>query len=138
MSTIQPTKTNSACIGANRSFYSDISAAIKDAAKSIHTALQSQNSQYELKLVSRHIDLAGLNPNAKEAILAFLDPFDERYNQRVDITTCLIGFDFDAYETLSGAPSDQGDFELLARSGYRTEPNHSQSFSISRNREAFD
>jgi hypothetical protein len=94
--------------------YGDVGTAIKEAADSIKKALQHENMEHELKLVSRHIDLTGLDSRAKDAILGFLDPFDERYNTRVDVTTCLIGFDFEAYGEL--AAKLDGDDEKVFRS----------------------
>lgn len=92
--------------------YSDVGTAIQAAVTSIEKALKDENVTYELKLVSRHIDLSGLDPAKKTLILSYLDPFDECYNDRVDVTTCLIGFDFDAYSKLS-ASSDSENEELF-------------------------
>jgi hypothetical protein len=92
--------------------YSDVREAIQSAAKSIQKALDEQSIEFELKLVSRHIDLTGLSSEAKDAILSYLDPFDESYNRRADVTTCLVGFDFDAYRKLA-AKSELEDEQLF-------------------------
>ncbi len=40
---------------------------------------------------------------SKQAVLRYLDPFEEAYNERHDVTTCLIGFDFEAFKNISAA-----------------------------------
>ena len=48
-------------------------------------------------------------------MLSFLDPFEqENYNKRINATTCLIGFDFDAYGKLN-IDSTEDQFRVLAR-----------------------
>lgn len=78
--------------------HADVNKAISDAATSIVQALKHKSVKHELDLVSRHIDLSGLGPSARKAILRYLDPFDEKSNQRVGVSTCLISFDFQAFE----------------------------------------
>jgi hypothetical protein len=99
--------------------YGDVNTAIAKAVESIEKALKSENAEYELSLVKRHIDTAGLSPDEKSLILSFLDPFEhENYNKRINVTTCLIGFDFAAYSEL-GENSDEQKFGLLALSKLR-------------------
>lgn len=46
-----------------------------------------------------------------------MDPFDEASNERVDVVTCLIGFDFAGYADIVGLEADdapQAQFEALA------------------------
>jgi Cap4 SAVED domain len=57
---------------------------ISEAAKSVLKALQHESIRHELELVHRHIDLTTLEPDAKAAILRYLDPFEEESNQRID------------------------------------------------------
>jgi hypothetical protein len=78
--------------------HADVNKAISEAAASIVQALKHESVKHELGLVSRHINLTGIGPNARREILRYLDPFDEKSNQRVSVTTCLIGFDFQAFE----------------------------------------
>jgi hypothetical protein len=82
--------------------YSDISTALAAAAKSISTALQEENIAHELQLVERFISLSGIEDAARPALLSYLDPFDERSNERINVATCLIGFDFEAFQKLNG------------------------------------
>jgi hypothetical protein len=53
------------------------------------------------------IDFSGLNKEGKSAVLRFLDPFDPSSNQRANVTTCLIGFDFDGFKKV--LPQEAGD-----------------------------
>jgi hypothetical protein len=46
--------------------YSNVREAIRSAAESIQKALDEQSMEFELKLVSRHIDLTGLSSEAKD------------------------------------------------------------------------
>lgn len=87
--------------------YGDVGAAIASAAKSIEKSLRPDELEHELQLVQRNIDFTGLGAEAKEALLRYLDPHEEEYNQRKDVITCLIGFDFDGFQKASTA-GDQG------------------------------
>lgn len=87
-------------------FYADVGQAITSAVDSIVTSLDPQKLKHELDLVQRNIDLSGLDATAKAAVLRHLDPFDEASNERHDITTCLIGFDFAAFANVSALDGD--------------------------------
>ncbi len=97
--------------------YSDIDKALKSAIESIEKALKPEKLEHELDLIQRNIDLSGLDALSKAEMLKYLDPMEDSYNQRHDITTCLIGFDFDAFAALSGKDDDQlmSEFGDLAR-----------------------
>lgn len=82
--------------------YSNPSSAISAAIESVSTALSAESLGHELHLVEKHIDLSGLSEDAKKAILEYLDPMTEASNQRIDVATCLIGFDFDGYAKVQG------------------------------------
>lgn len=97
--------------------YSSVGDGISAAVKSIEEALTSEKLDHEIDLAKRYIDFTGMEAEAKAVILSYLDPFDESYNNRHDITTCLIGFDFDAFENLSGSLADPEQvFVQLAKS----------------------
>ena len=94
--------------------FDDVNTAISRAATSIKTALKPGSMEHEISLVARHIDAAGLSLEEKSLVLSFLDPYeDENYNKRIDITTCLIGFNFDAFSKLDGN-SDEKQFRPFA------------------------
>lgn len=96
--------------------FEDVNAAISRAVDSIKKALTPESMQHEISLVARHIDGAGLSPKEKELVLSFLDPYEhENYNKRLDVITCLIGFDFDGFITLD-KNSDETQFGPLASS----------------------
>jgi hypothetical protein len=82
--------------------YTKVDEAIGAGVKSMTAALDPAKIKHELDLVERNIDFSGLTGDAKAALLRHLDPFDEAYNQRYDIITCLIGFDFDGFDKLAG------------------------------------
>lgn len=98
-----------------------LSSAIKDAVRSIKDGAGREKAQREIELVRRNIDLAGLDPKAQVTLLRYLDPCDEAYNKRIEVVTCLIGFDFADYAKLN---SDDGDpdeqFKALALAKLRS------------------
>lgn len=97
--------------------YADVSQAIAAAVTSVTDALKPEKTQHELQLVQRNISFAGLDETSKEALLRYLDPCDEAYNERHDVATCLIGFNFDAYNAVTpadGAAAEEK-FAALAR-----------------------
>lgn len=83
--------------------YGDVGAAINAAATSIAKSLGPEELGHELQLVQRNIDFTGLGADGKAALLRYLDPHEEEYNERKDVVTCLIGFDFDGFQKASAA-----------------------------------
>jgi len=95
--------------------HADITRAIASAMKSIKEAARPAKAAFELSLVAKHIDTTGFSPEYRSMLLSFLNPLEsENYNKRIDIITCLIGFDFKAYETMN-LDSDEKHFGELAR-----------------------
>ncbi|QXH95912.1 DUF1837 domain-containing protein [Pseudomonas ogarae] len=94
--------------------YSDIGDAINSAVKSIEKSLSSTSLDHEIELVKRYIDFSNMEENARNAILSYLDPFDENYNERQDIITCLIGFDFEKFSQIAQEDDPEDTFRLLA------------------------
>lgn len=78
--------------------HSDVSGAITSAVESIGKSLEHESIKSELTLVNRYIDFSDLQPEAKTQLLKYLDPFETVSNQRENITTCLVGFDFTGFE----------------------------------------
>ncbi|MET4823644.1 MULTISPECIES: HamA C-terminal domain-containing protein [Bradyrhizobium] len=89
--------------------YGNVGQAISAAVESITDALDPEKLRHELELVQRNIDFSGLDDIGKAAILRHLDPYDDSFNERHDVTTCLIGFDFDAFKKISAADGDKAD-----------------------------
>jgi hypothetical protein len=89
--------------------YANVGQAISAAVKSIKTALDPAKVQHELALVQRNIDFSDLDATAKAELLRHLDPFDEASNARLNVTTCLIGFDFDAFMKITAADGDKAE-----------------------------
>ena len=75
--------------------------AISAAVTSITDALKPAKLKHEIDLVQRNIDFSGLDQAEREALLKYLDPFEEAYNERHDVTTTLIGFDFDGFAVVA-------------------------------------
>jgi hypothetical protein len=97
--------------------YADISEAITAAISSITEALEPEKMRHEIELVQRNIDFSGLDSAGKSAILKYLDPFDDAYNERHDVTTCLLGFNFDGFQSLASSQNEgtETDFLKLAQ-----------------------
>lgn len=97
--------------------YGDVGAAIAAAANSIAKSLEPDELGHELQLVQRNIDFTGLGADGKAALLRYLDPHEEKYNERKDVVTCLIGFDFDGFQKASAAGDQAAEdtFRALAK-----------------------
>jgi hypothetical protein len=94
--------------------YGDVSDAITNAIASITTALDPAKMQHELDLVKRNMDLSGFDAVSKYEVLKFLDPMEETYNNRFDVITSLIGFNFAAYTQLDIADPDEAEEKFSA------------------------
>ena len=81
--------------------YASVKSAIDKAAESIAENLQHDKMAHELFLIDQYFDLAGFPPEFREAILSFLNPFDENYNKRADVSVMFIAFDFAAFAELN-------------------------------------
>ncbi len=92
--------------------YADVGDAIAAAAKSISEALKPEKLKHEINLVQQNIDFSGLKPEEKEALLRYLNPFEESYNERHDVTTCLIGFNFDGFAKVARIDSVQAETQF--------------------------
>lgn len=110
--------------------YADFSAGLRSAVQSITDALDEKALAHELELVKNNIDLSGIDEVARDAIIKYLDPFEECYNSRRDIVTCLIGFDFDKYSELAVGVEAENEFREFAGAELkRIEPQLSRAFS---------
>lgn len=94
--------------------YQDISDAIAEATKSIAESLKDEKVKHEITLVKRYLDLSGLTEAAKKAMFGILDPFSPGYANRYDVISCLIAFDFDAFEAAQFAGDAEEEFRKLA------------------------
>lgn len=95
--------------------HADVGKAISEATASITTALKHESTKHEMELVHQHIDLTGLDQNAKKSILQYLDPLDEHSNHRINVATCLVGFNFDAFKNgLAPGTDHETQFRQLA------------------------
>lgn len=97
--------------------YGDVKAAIASAAKSIAKSLGQEELDHEIQLVQRNIDFTGLDEEGKAALLRYLDPHEETYNDRKDVITCLIGFDFEGFNEANAKGGDNAEpvFRELAK-----------------------
>lgn len=89
--------------------YASVQAAIDRAAESVAENLTHEKMSHELFLIEQYFDLSGFPENYREAILSFLNPYDDRYNQRADVSVMFISFDFEAFAVLKGV--DQKEIE---------------------------
>jgi len=94
--------------------HANLGKAIDAAVASIKSGLAPEKLKHEIDLVQRHLDLSGLDDEARGALLAYLDPFDETSNARIDVVTCLIGFNFAGYAATAGDEVPPAAFEAAA------------------------
>ena len=94
--------------------HQDLSKALRSAAKSIASSLKPGEIHSEVELVERHIDSTGLDEEAKEALLSYLDPFDESWNERRDVITSFIAFQYKGYADLEAIPYDEREATFVA------------------------
>lgn len=94
--------------------YASVQQAIDNAVESIAENLQHDKMSHELFLVDQYFDLAGFPSEFREAILSFLNPFDENYNKRADVSVMFISFDFAAFAALSNVNPDDVEKEFSA------------------------
>ncbi|WP_246523940.1 HamA C-terminal domain-containing protein [Neoroseomonas eburnea] len=87
--------------------YQSVGDAIMKAAESVAENVENDKMAHELFLIEQHADLDGFPEELSAAILDFLDPYNEKSNQRLDTSVMLIAFDFDAFAKLEGVAPDK-------------------------------
>lgn len=78
-------------------FHASISSAIGSAVDSIASAIEYAKLKEDINLVKRFAHLSGLSVQAQKELVEYLDPLNTKYQNRVDASCCLIGFDFDGF-----------------------------------------
>jgi len=81
--------------------HQSVDGAIASAIKSVSEALHFDKQKEDISLVKRQFDVSGLPPSAKPIILKYLNPLSSAYAKKIDVSACLIGFDFAAFADLS-------------------------------------
>ncbi len=76
--------------------------------------LEHDKLTHELFLVEQYFDLAGFPEEFREAILSFLNPYDENYNKRADVSVVFIAFDFAAFAALNKLDPDEVEVKFSA------------------------
>lgn len=71
-----------------------VSSALASALESIKEFLDGSYDKREIDIVSSHADFEGMDEDATEAFLKYLDPYSEESNERVVTYSCLLVFDF--------------------------------------------
>lgn len=94
--------------------YSSVQAAIENATTSVAENLQHQKMAHELFLVEQYFDQADFPEKFKQAILSFLNPYDENYNKRADVSVILIAFDFAVYAKLKNLKPSEVEQEFVS------------------------
>ena len=95
-----------------------ISKAIRSAVESIGNALNAEQISHELALIKRNLDLSGLDETAKAALVEYINPFGSSSNARIEAVTCLIAFDFKAFEKIRASANNddpEAAFAVAAR-----------------------
>lgn len=93
--------------------YQDLSSALVSAAQSIANALAPSEIDSEIELVERHIDTTGLDEDTKNALLLYLDPFEEKGNLRREVITAFVAFSYDGYSKIHEASIDNREGAFL-------------------------
>lgn len=75
--------------------HAKMSSALAGALDSISEFITGGNEKREIDIVAVHADFHGLDHDAKEAVLRYLDPYAEESNERVVMQSCLLIFDYD-------------------------------------------
>lgn len=81
--------------------YASVTAAISEAVASVAENLQHEKMKQELFLIEEHGDLSSFPEAGQQAIMSFLDPYNENYNKRVDRSVILIAFDFKRFAEMN-------------------------------------
>lgn len=92
--------------------HASVSAAIDSAAESIAENLTHDKMSHELFLVEHHADWESMPKGLSDALVKFLDPYHEEYNQRKDVSVMLLAFDFEAFSKLSGFKAEDAEAEF--------------------------
>lgn len=94
--------------------YASVKEAISNAVISIKENLEHNKMAHELFLIDQYFDLAGFPDQFREAILSFLNPYDENYNKRTDISVMFIGFNFPGFAKLNGIKPEEIESKFTA------------------------
>lgn len=82
--------------------YKEFKSAIPKAVKSIKSAMEKYNEEFDL--LDSYIDFPGINENLEKTLLELLDPFSDADFSEIIHSPCFIGFA--EPEIISGATSD--------------------------------
>lgn len=74
--------------------HANLKSALASALDSISDFVQNAHEKREIEIVAAYADLDGLDNKSKEAILRYLDPYDENSNDRVASHSCLLIFQY--------------------------------------------
>src|SRR5258708_2887611 len=92
--------------------YASVQGAIDKAAESLAENLEQDKLAHEVFLVEQYFDQAGFPDEFREAVLSFLDPYNENYNKRADISVIFIAFDFAAFATMNDLNPDEAELKF--------------------------
>lgn len=81
--------------------YASVTDAISEAVGSVAENLQHGKMGHEVFLIEEHGDLSAFDEAGQNAIMSFLDPFNENYNKRIDRSVILIAFDFNRFADMN-------------------------------------
>ena len=93
--------------------HSKIANALGSAVSSVADTLKYAKQKEDINLVRRYFDLSGFPMQSKEKILSYLNPLDESYKKKVDVSACLICFDFDGFSALAKVPASDVESTFL-------------------------
>lgn len=98
----EPESNRLAMIWGEAKVHAQVGKAVDDAVTSITKALEYKSQTAEISLVRRYFSITGLSDAQKAELVSYLNPLGDNYSKRVDVSSCLICFDFAAFKSLSG------------------------------------
>jgi len=99
--------------------YESLAGALGAALTSISEFIAYGKEKREIEIVSGHLDLGEIDTPARDAILAYLDPYSEKSNLRISVFACLLIFDFQYVDP--GCSIDPSDIEKEFEERFRKE-----------------
>lgn len=87
--------------------HASVSGAIASAIASISEAIQYEKMKRDISLVKSNFHLSGLPDDVKPKILDYLNPLKPNYHNKIDVSACLIGFDFAKFSEFALVDADK-------------------------------
>ncbi len=80
--------------------HKELSSALSEALDSIKEFIKDAHEKREIEIVSSFADFDQMDKETRSAILKYLDPYEEKYNERVTVYSCLLIYQWDKFEVV--------------------------------------